>query len=167
MTYKIVKPNIDLSDIENDIRLNSNIVKMQSHKHVLMIHTDSFSELFKIILDNLKNKTLEPFDEYIKNSFTLIETENSGEVIKFNRQLKSDINLTSKYSFIYFTKSFGTKVLLNLNATPNEIGVDDGDLLLFKTEFFMGDTCLTPKRIGLFGSLTNLITINNQKKTII
>lgn len=167
MTYKIVKPNIDLSDIENDIRINSNVVKMQSHKHVLMIHTDSFSELFKTILDNLKNETLEPFDEYVKNSFTFIETENSGEIINFSKQLKSDINLISKYSFIYLTKSFSTKISLNLNTKQNQVEIGDGDLLLFKTEDFIGEACLTPKRIGLFGSLTNLITNDDLKKTII
>ena len=167
MRYKILKPNIDLSDIENDIILNSNVVKTQFGKQVLMIHTDSFLELFKIILSNLSIETGEPFDEYVKSSFTFIETENSGEIIKFNKQLKSDINLISKYSFIYLTKSFNTKILLKLGATPNEIEISDGDLLLFKTEDFIGDTSLTPERIGVFGSLTNLISNDNLKKTII
>ena len=167
MRYKILKPNIDLSDIENDIILNSNVVKTQFGKQVLMIHTDSFLELFKIILSNLSIETGEPFDEYVKSSFTFIETENSGEIIKFNKQLKSDINLISKYSFIYLTKSFNTKILLKLGTTPNEIEISDGDLLLFKTEDFISDTSLTPERIGVFGSLTNLISNDNLKKTII
>jgi hypothetical protein len=167
MRYKILKPNIDLSDIENDIILNSNVVKTQFGKQVLMIHTDSFLELFKIILSNLSVETGEPFDEYVKSSFTFIETENSGEIIKFNKQLKSDINLISKYSFIYLTKSFNTKILLKLGTTPSEIEINDGDLLLFKTEDFVSDTSLTPERIGVFGSLANLISNDNLKKTII
>ena len=167
MRYKILKPNIDLSDIENDIILNYNVVKTQFGKQVLMIHTDSFLELFKIILSNLSIETGEPFDEYVKSSFTFIETENSGEIIKFNKQLKSDINLISKYSFIYLTKSFNTKILLKLGTTLNEIEISDGDLLLFKTEDFISDTSLTPERIGVFGSLTNLISNDNLKKTII
>ena len=167
MTYKIVKPNIDLSDIENDIRLNSEIVKMQFNKHVLMIHSEGFSKLFKTLLSDLIIETGEPFDGYVKDIFTFIETENSGEIIKFNKQLKNNINLISKYSFIYLTKSFGTKILLNLNTNQNEIEITDGDLLLFNTEDFVSENCLTHKRIGLCGSLTNLIPNDNLKKTFI
>lgn len=167
MKYKIVNPSIDLTDIENDIRINSNIVKMQFDKHILMVHSNSFLELFKIVLSNLTILTEEPFNEYVKNSFTFIETENSGKILKFSKQLKSDINLISKYSFIYLTKSFGTKISLNLNTNPNQVEISDGDLLLFKTEDFLGDTCLSPNRVGICGSITNLISNDNLKKTII
>lgn len=167
MTYKIVKPSIDLNDIENDIRINSNIVKMQFDKHILMVNSNSFLELFKIVLSNLTILTEEPFNEYVKNSFTFIETENSGDILKFSKQLKSDINLVSKYSFIYLTKSFSTKISLNLNTKQNEVEIGDGDLLLFKTEDFMGEICLSPNRVGVYGSITNLISNDNLKKTII
>jgi len=165
MLYKIIKLNVDLISLEDEINTNVKNVKIQSNKRILMIQSKIFSHLIENILDELKLMTGENFNTYVKTIFTF--TENNNEEIKFTKQLKNDINLISKYSFIFFTKSLNSKILINSQTGINEISVDDGDLLLFKTENFIGSSCSIPNRIGIYGSITNFVDDDKLNKTII
>ena len=166
MFYRIIKPNIDLDLLEHDIILNSEHVKPEFNRYSLWVESHEFSKIVEVVLDNLKEETKENFDVYVKNIFTYIQEE-SQQKIKFTKQLKNGINPISKYSFIFFTKSFDSKVLLKLNNKIIEVILNDGDLLIFKTENFSSDESQTYKRIGIYGSLTNEITPIKINKNLI
>jgi hypothetical protein len=166
MFYRIIKPNIDLDLLEHDIILNSEHVKPEFNKYSLWVESHEFSKIVEVVLDNLKEETKENFDVYVKNIFTYIQEE-SQQKIEFTKQLKNGINPISKYSFIFFTKSFDSKVLLKLNNKIIEVILHDGDLLIFKTENFSSDESQTYKRIGIYGSLTNEITPIKTNKNLI
>jgi len=78
--------------------------------------------------------------------------------IDFSEQYK----LSEKYT-IYKTKydnQFSKKEFLISKKFTDEIKeiiLDDGHLLIFKTENFLHDEFSTPERIGIYGSLTNEI----------
>ena len=166
MFYRIIKPNIDLDLLEHDIILNSEHVKPEFNRYSLWVESHEFSKIVEVVLDNLKEETKENFDVYVKNIFTYIQEE-SQQKIEFTKQLKNVINPISKYSFIFFTKSFDSKVLLKLNNKIIEVILHDGDLLIFKTENFSSDESQTYKRIGIYGSLTNEITPIKINKNLI
>jgi len=127
MFYKIVKPKINLELLKYDIILNSHHVKSEFNKRILWLESDTTLKIIEIILQNLE------------------------------KQLKRGINPKSKYSFILFIKSFKSKISLRLKNEIKEIVLEDGDLLIFKTEDFLCDEFSTPERIGIYGSLTNEI----------
>lgn len=166
MFYIIIKPNIDLHLLERDILLNFEHVKPEFNEYSLWVESDEFSKIIDVVLEKLKEETKENFDVYVKKIFTYMQEETHQE-IEFTKQLKNGINSISKYSFIFFTKSFDSKVLLKLNNKISEVILHDGDLLIFKTENFSFDLSEIPKRIGIYGSLTNEIIPIKTNKTLI
>ena len=166
MHYITIKPSIDLDLLEDDIILNFKHIKPEFNKCSLWVESDEFSKIVEVILDKLKKETKENFDVYVKSIFTCVE-EGTQEKIEFTKQLKNGINSLSKYSFIFFTKSFDSKVLLKFDNMISEVTLHDGDLLIFKTENFLSDISQTPKRMGIYGSLTNeIIPITTNKNLI-
>jgi hypothetical protein len=157
MFYKIVKPKINLELLKYDIILNSHHVKSEFNKRILWLESDTTLKIIEIILQNLEKETLEDFQVYVKNTFAYIQEQELDQEIKFDKQLKRGINPKSKYSFILFIKSFKSKISLRLKNEIKEIVLEDGDLLIFKTEDFLCDEFSTPERIGIYGSLTNEI----------
>jgi hypothetical protein len=167
MFYKLIKPDINLNSIEDDLRLNSEHVKIEFNKRALLVHSNNISKIIDIVINNLKNETMESFDVYAKNIFGYTQAEGNNQTIEFTKQLKDDINLIAKYSFIFFTKSFDSKIFLGIENSLNGITIVDGDLLIFKTEDFLKDVCLIPERIGIYGSLTNEIYQIETNKSLI
>lgn len=167
MLYKVIKPNIDFNSLEEDIILNTKHVKLEDDKRVLMIESQNFSNLIDIVLTKIGESTNENFNVIIKKTFTYLQDQDLTQKIEFTKQIKDNINATSKYSFILFIKSFNSRFLLKSKNNINEVVLNDGDLLIFKTDDYKGDISTSNNRIGVYGSITNEIGCNEINKNII
>jgi hypothetical protein len=170
MIVKIEKiDGVDINGIFNDIMLNKQITtKSQTNMCELLFQSKSISTIFDVIINILKNETNEDFDVYIKTIWGYVQTHLNNTSIMLYKKIKDGISPISKYSFIYCVKSNNTIIhLKSIHNTIVQTELNDGDLLIFKTDDFIKDEYKILDRVLLVGSLTNEIVPTISKKLII
>jgi hypothetical protein len=160
---------VDINEIFNDIILNKNItMKSQTNMYEMLFQSKNISLLFDNIIKILKNETNEKFDVYIKNIWGYVQTTIDNRNIIIHKKIKDSISPISKYSFIYCVNSADTIIhLKSTNDTIVQTKLNNGNLLIFKTDSFINDEHKLLDRVLLIGSLTNEIIKNIPKKILI
>jgi hypothetical protein len=93
-----------------------------------------------------------------------IQNTEETKSIDFNINFKNQIIIPSNYSFIYIVESNTTNIhLKKTNGDIELVTLNEGDLLIFKTEDFVNDESIDVDRIVLVGSIANVV---KNKQTI-
>ena len=148
--------NINSKNLESDIILNKNLTNISpSSMYEILFDSESFDEIFNIVLQKLKEFTNQNFDTYVKNIWGYIQ--NDEDFINFNMNFKDQISIMPEYSFIHLVNSENTGVFLkNENDVVEKINLNEGEILIFKTKNFLNEVSQNKKRIALVGSLVSI-----------
>jgi hypothetical protein len=143
--------NIVSENLESDIILNKNLTKISpSNMYEILFDSESFDEIFNIVLQKLKEFTNQNFDTYVKNMWGYIQ--NDDDFINFNMAFKDQVSIIPEYSFIYLVNSKNTDIFLkNENDVIEKISLNEGEILIFKTNSFLNEDSQNKKRIILIG----------------
>lgn len=158
--YVTTSVNLDL--LKKDILEAKEIIKPNQNRYDILFDSKNILSIVGSILKSISNITNESFEIYIKNIQSYIQTNDINNSIYFEKALSRDLVPTSKYSFIFMISSDNTN--LHFKSIGN-VKLNNGELIVFKTEDFLKDEYDTPNRIALIGSLTNDITSTNIVKT--
>jgi hypothetical protein len=121
----------------------------------ILFDSDSFDEIFNIVLQKLKEFTNQNFDTYVKNMWGYIQ--NDDDFINFNMDFKDQVSIMPEYSFIYLVNSKNTDVCLkDENGVIQKVKLNEGEILIFKTKNFLNEVSQNKKRIALVGSLVSI-----------
>ena len=128
--------NINSEDLKWDIILNKNLTNISSsNMYEILFDSDSFDEIFNIVLQKLKEFTNQNFDTYVKNMWGYIQ--NDDDFINFNMAFKDQVSIMPEYSFIYLVNSKNTDVCLkDENGVIQKVQLNEGEILIFKTKNF-------------------------------
>ena len=148
--------NINSENLESDIILNKNLTNISSsNMYEILFDSESFDEIFNIVLQKLKEFTNQNFDTYVKNMWGYIQ--NDDDFINFNMAFKDQVSIMPEYSFIHLVNSENTDVFLkNENDVVEKINLNKGEILIFKTNSYLSETSQNKKRIVLIGSLASV-----------
>jgi hypothetical protein len=114
----------------------------------------NFTSILDSALKNIQEHTKENFDTYVKNMWGYVQDSTRKESIDFKRTFKDQLTILPKYSFIYLVDSLETYVHLNVDEELNrQVILNEGDLLIFKTEDFIKEESTSENRIALVGSV--------------
>lgn len=151
MITKLTNVNLEkLQDYTADILLNKNLTNASSsNMYEILFDCKNFDEVFDAFLKELRENENEDFEVYVKNMWGYVQSDSETGLIKFNRNFKDQIIIPSKYSFIYAVEMPDT--IIHLKA--NEVNLQNGDLLIFKTEDFIKEESTNKSRIALIGSI--------------
>ena len=151
MITKLTNVNLEkLQDCTADILLNKNLTNISpSNMYEILFDCRNFNEVFDIFLEKLKESESKELDVYVKNMWGYVQSDSEASLIKFNRSFKDQIIVPSKYSFIYAVEMPNTTIHLK----ANEVNLQNGDLLIFKTEDFIKEESSNKDRIALIGSI--------------
>lgn len=165
MIIKKTNINLDKLDLyQSDILLNKELTNISpSNMYEILFDCENFEEIFGIILNELKEKTNENFDVYVKNMWGYIQTNEEPNQINFNINFKNQITIPSEYSFIYLIKGNITSIFLKKDDNIQNIILTKGDMLIFKTTDFIKDESDTTDRVVILGSISK---VENIVKTI-
>ena len=76
--------NINSKNLESDIILNKNLTNISpSNMYEILFDSESFDEIFNIVLQKLKEFTNQNFDTYVKNIWGYIQ--NDDDLSKFRK----------------------------------------------------------------------------------
>ena len=148
--------NINSKNLESDIILNKNLTNISpSSMYEILFDSESFDEIFNIVLQKLKEFTNKNFDTYVKNMWGYVQ--NDDDFINFNMAFKDRVSITPEYSFIYIVNSKNTDIFLkDENDVIEKISLNEGEILIFKTNYFLNEVSQNKKRIALVGSLVSI-----------
>ena len=148
--------NINSKNLESDIILNKNLTNISpSNMYEILFDSESFDEIFNIVLQKLKEFTNQNFDTYVKNMWGYVQ--NDDDFINFNMTFKDRVSIMPEYSFIHLVNSENTDVFLkNENDVVEKINLNEGEILIFKTKNFLNEVSQNKKRIALVGSLVSI-----------
>lgn len=148
--------NINSKNLESDIILNKNLTNISpSSMYEILFDSESFDEIFNIVLQKLKEFTNQNFDTYVKNMWGYVQ--NDDDFINFNMAFKDRVSITPEYSFIYIVNSKNTDIFLkDENDVIEKISLNEGEILIFKTNYFLNEVSQNKKRIALVGSLVSI-----------
>jgi len=148
--------NINSENLKQDIILNKNLTNSSpSNMYEILFDSESFDEIFNIILQKLKNFTNQNFDTYVKNMWGYIQ--NDDDFINFDMAFKDQVSIMPEYSFIYLVNSKNTDVSLkDENNVIEKVNLNEGEILIFKTNSFLNEVSQNKKRIALVGSLVSI-----------
>lgn len=151
MIAKLTNVNLEkLQDYTVDILLNKNLTNASSsNMYEILFDCKNFDEVFDIFLEKLKESESKELDVYVKNMWGYVQSDSEAGLIRFNKSFKDQITIPSKYSFIYAVEMPDT--IIHLKA--NEVNLQNGDLLIFKTEDFIKEESTNKSRIALIGSI--------------
>lgn len=156
MITKLTGVNLEkLQDYTADILLNKKLTNISSsNMYEILFDCKNFDEVFDTFLEKLKESESGDFDVYVKNMWGYVQDGSETGLIKFNRNFKDQIIVPSKYSFIYTVKMPDTTVHLSVDEELNrQVTLNEGDLLIFKTEDFIKEESTSKNRIALIGSI--------------
>ena len=164
--------NIDqhiMNECENDILLNKQLTNISpSNMYEILFDCENFDKIFNIFLKELKEETNKNFDVYVKNMWGYIQNETDNQPINLIRNFKNQIIIPSEYSFIYSIKSNITSVFIKKENDIQNIILNKGDMLIFKTSDFIKEESDLQNRIALVGSVSEMIdNVPEIKKVII
>jgi hypothetical protein len=148
--------NINSKNLKQDIILNKDLTNISSsNMYEILFDSESFDEIFNIVLQKLKEVTNQNFDTYVKNMWGYVQ--NDDDFINFNMVFKDQVSIMPEYSFIYLVNSENTDVFLkNENDVVEKINLNKGEILIFKTNSYLSETSQNKKRIALAGSLASI-----------
>lgn len=152
MNHRVYRPVIDLKPLEEDIRINSDIVMMEGTKRNLLVNSKHTTLFYSTLVECLEDFTGELFDSHVRNIFTITE-ESIEQTINFSKQVLDDIDTISDYSFIYLIKSCESEITFQ----DKKIFINEGELVVFNTDYFISQQAQSNNRIGLYGSITNKV----------
>jgi len=155
MNHRVYKPIIDLKSLEEDIRINSDIVMMEGTKRNLLVNSKHTTLFNSILIECLEDFTGEVFNPHVKNIFTIAE-KSTEQVINFSKQILDDIDTVSDYSFVYLIKSCVSEITFQ----DKKIFINVGELVVFNTDYFVSQQAQFYNRVGLYGSITNKVNID-------
>jgi len=157
--------NINSQNLKSDIMLNKNLTNISpSNMYEILFDSQNFGDIFNVVLEKLKEITNENFSVYVKNMWGYIQNTEETKSIDFDINFKNQITIPSNYSFIYVVESNTTNIhLTKTNGDIELVSLNEGDLLIFKTEDFVNDESIDVNRIALVGSIAN---ITNKKQII-
>ena len=148
--------NINSENLESDIILNKNLTNISSsNMYEILFDSESFDEIFNIVLQKLKEFTNQNFETYVKNMWGYIQ--NDDDFINFNMAFKDQVSIIPEYSFIYIVNSKKSDIFLkDENDVIKKINLNEGEILIFKTNSFLNEDSQNKKRIILIGSLASI-----------
>ena len=148
--------NINSENLESDIILNKNLTNISSsNMYEILFDSESFDKILNIVLQKLKEVTNQNFDTYVKNMWGYIQ--NDDDFINFNMAFKDQVSIIPEYSFIYMVNSKNTDIFLkDENDVIEKIKLNEGEILIFKTNSFLNEDSQNKKRIILIGSLASI-----------
>lgn len=148
--------NINSENLKQDIILNKDLTNISSsNMYEILFDSESFDEIFNIVLQKLKEFTNQNFDTYVKNMWGYIQ--NDDDFINFNMDFKDQVSIMPEYSFIYLINSKNTDVCLkDENDVIEKVKLNEGEILIFKTKNFLNEVSQNKKRIALVGSLVSI-----------
>lgn len=155
--------NINSQNLKSDIMLNKNLTNTSpSNMYEILFDSQSFDDIFNVVLEKLKEITNENFSVYVKNMWGYIQNTEEKKSIDFDINFKNQITIPSNYSFIYVVESNTTNIhLTKTNGYIELVSLNEGDLLIFKTKDFVNDESIDVNRIVLVGSIANVV--NNKQ----
>ena len=155
--------NINSQNLKSDIMLNKNLTNTSpSNMYEILFDSQSFDDIFNVVLQKLKEITNENFSVYVKNMWGYIQNTEEKKSIDFDINFKNQITIPSNYSFIYVVESNTTNIhLTKTNGYIELVSLNEGDLLIFKTKDFVNDESIDVNRIVLVGSIANVV--NNKQ----
>jgi len=155
--------NINSENLKSDIVLNKNLTNISpSNMYEILFDSQNFGDIFNVVLEKLKEITNENFSVYVKNMWGYIQNTEETKSIDFDINFKNQITIPSNYSFIYVVESNTTNIhLTKTNGDIELVSLNEGDLLIFKTEDFVNDESIDVNRIALVGSIANVV--NNKQ----
>ena len=155
--------NIVSENLESDIILNKNLTNISpSNMYEILFDSENFDKILNIVLQKITKTTNTEFDVYVKNMWGYIQNTEETKSIDFNINFKNQITIPSNYSFIYIVESNKTNIhLKKTNGDIELVSLNEGDLLIFKTEDFVNDESIDINRIVLVGSIANIV--NNRQ----
>ena len=164
--------NVNLNNLENlktDILLNRELTNIsRSNMYEILFDSQNFGNIFNTVLQKLKEITNENFSVYVKNMWGYIQNTEETKSINFDINFKNQITIPSNYSFIYVVESNITNVYLTkTNGDIELVSLNEGDLLIFKTEDFVNDESIDVNRIVLVGSIAKVVNIQQITKKVI
>jgi hypothetical protein len=144
-----------LKSYKADILLNKDLTnKSYSNMYEILFDCKNFNSTLDSVLENLQKHTDEKFDVYVKNMWGYVQTPKKSDSMNFNIDFKNQVSIPSKYSFIYLIESPETKVHLSVDEELNQqVTLNEGDLLIFKTEDFINEESTSQNRVALVGSI--------------
>lgn len=148
--------NINSENLKSDIILNKDLTNISySNMYEILFDSESFDEIFNIVLQKLKKFTNQNFETYVKNMWGYIQ--NDDDFINFNMNFKDQVSIMPEYSFIYLVNSKNTDVCLkDENDVIEKVKLNEGEILIFKTKNFLNEVSQNKKRIALVGSLVSI-----------
>ena len=148
--------NINSENLKQDIILNKDLTNISSsNMYEILFDSESFDEIFNIVLQKLKEVTNQNFETYVKNMWGYIQ--NDDDFINFNMDFKDQVSIRPEYSFIYLINSKNTDVCLkDENDVIEKVKLNEGEILIFKTKNFLNELSQNKKRIALVGSLVSI-----------
>ena len=155
--------NINSQNLKSDIMLNKNLTNTSpSNMYEILFDSQSFDDIFNVVLQKLKEITNENFSVYVKNMWGYIQNTEEKKSIDFDINFKNQITIPSNYSFIYVVESNTTNIhLTKTNGDIELVSLNERDLLIFKTKDFVNDESIDVNRIVLVGSIANVV--NNKQ----
>ena len=150
-----------LKSYKADILLNKDLTnKSYSNMYEILFDCKNFTSTLDSVLENLQKHTNEKFDVYVKNMWGYVQTPKKNDSITFNIDFKNQVSISSEYSFIYLVESPETEVHLSVDEELNQqVILNEGDLLIFKTEDFIKEESSSVDRIALVGSIATVKSI--------
>jgi hypothetical protein len=150
--------NIVSENLKSDIILNKNLTNISpSNMYEILFDSENFDKILNIVLQKITETTNTEFDVYVKNMWGYIQNTEETKSINFNINFKNQIIIPSNYSFIYIVESNTTNIhLKKTNGDIELVTLNEGDLLIFKTEDFVNDESIDVDRIVLVGSIANV-----------
>ena len=161
MNYKVYNILSTFGLLEEDIRINSELVLMEGSKRSFLINSAATTIFLESLIEALEDFTGASFETYVKNIYSFEDLP--VQVIDFPKQILDDIDVISDYSFLYLIKGDETEITFKLD----KIFINEGDLVVFKTDEFVGQQSPLNNRLGLFGSISNKLNKEPNKTTLI
>lgn len=161
--------NIVSENLKSDIILNKNLTNISpSNMYEILFDSENFDKILNIVLQKITETTNTEFDIYVKNMWGYIQNTEEKKSIDFDINFKNQITIPSNYSFIYVVESNTTNVhLTKTNGDIELVSLNEGDLLIFKTEDFINDESIDINRIALVGSIANVVNNKQIKQKIL
>lgn len=161
MNYKVYNILSTFGLLEEDIRINSELVLMEGSKRSFLINSAATTIFLESLIEALEDFTGASFETYVKNIYSFEDLPT--QVIDFPKQILDDIDVISDYSFLYLIKGDETEITFKLD----KIFINEGDLVVFKTDEFVKQQSPLNNRLGLFGSISNKLNKEPNKTTLI
>jgi len=145
-----------LRSYKEDILLNKHLTnKSYSNMYEILFDSKNFTATLSTVLEKIQEKTENTFDVYVKNMWGYVQDTTKQESIDFKKTFKDQLTILPDYSFIYLIESKETYVHLSAGDELNRhvVTLNEGDLLIFKTEDFINEESTSQSRVALVGSI--------------